>query len=399
MHIAYVTTTYPPETGWGGIGTYVYHMARGMSARGHNVTILCGYNEAPSESNDGNLRIVRRIPCDGLAALERSKLIARLVEHEIHTQGVNVVEFAEYRGDGVVFQRRNPAFPTVVKLHCPTRLCSIGESPLWQRPFRWLFIGRMGKTIEQLEKESVARASVVVSPSQWLLRVLQKTFWRLPRLALRIPNPFGGWPGESGTLTPSKDYSAPDVLFLGRLARLKGAELVPKIMRMVWRQVPSARFEFIGQDTPRSKTENWGHVIMRSAPQQQRQQITLRGGIPYLDLPDHLARHSIAVFASTLENFPYATMECMWSGLACVVGSRGGAHELGDDGVSAMNTPCRTANIAEAVIKLLQNPSLRSRIGSVAREHVQSEFGLSHIAEKMEAVYQHAMGTNVRIAL
>src|SRR5881409_593801 len=126
MHIAYITTTYPPETGWGGIGTYVFHMARGMVARGHLVTIICGYAKEPSEITDGNLRIIRQIP-PRLGPAERSEGVAHILEQQIAENQIDVGEFAEYGGDGLVFQRRHPEFPTVVKLHCPTRLCSIGE--------------------------------------------------------------------------------------------------------------------------------------------------------------------------------------------------------------------------------------------------------------------------------
>src|SRR5258706_11715500 len=99
MHIAFVTTTYPPETGWGGIGTYAFHMARGMVARGHLVTVVCGYKNQPSETSDGNLRIVRRIP-SSLSPAERSEFAANVLEQEVERNRIDVVEFAEYGGCG-----------------------------------------------------------------------------------------------------------------------------------------------------------------------------------------------------------------------------------------------------------------------------------------------------------
>src|SRR5205814_5018589 len=149
------------ETGWGGIGTYAFHMARGMVARGYFVTVLCGHAAEPSETTEGNLRIVRQIP-PNLSPAERSELVATLLEQQIEQNRIDIVEFAEYGGDGLVFQRRNRQFPTVVKLHCPTRLCSIGESPAWQAPLRWLYFGQRGQKVEKMERESVARASVVI---------------------------------------------------------------------------------------------------------------------------------------------------------------------------------------------------------------------------------------------
>ena len=41
MNILYISNEYPPETGYGGIGTYTVHIAEGMAARGHSVHVLC----------------------------------------------------------------------------------------------------------------------------------------------------------------------------------------------------------------------------------------------------------------------------------------------------------------------------------------------------------------------
>jgi len=40
MRICLVSFEYPPETGWGGIGTQTRHKARGLAARGHDVQVI-----------------------------------------------------------------------------------------------------------------------------------------------------------------------------------------------------------------------------------------------------------------------------------------------------------------------------------------------------------------------
>ena len=42
MKILYISREYPPETGFGGIGTYTKCIAEGMAARGHEVHVISG---------------------------------------------------------------------------------------------------------------------------------------------------------------------------------------------------------------------------------------------------------------------------------------------------------------------------------------------------------------------
>jgi glycogen synthase len=40
MKIAFISYEYPPDTAVGGIATYVYHAAKMMNERGHNVEVF-----------------------------------------------------------------------------------------------------------------------------------------------------------------------------------------------------------------------------------------------------------------------------------------------------------------------------------------------------------------------
>jgi glycosyltransferase involved in cell wall biosynthesis len=386
MHVALVTPVYPPDNGWGGIGTYVYHLARGLKGLGHRVTILCGYRAQPLVREEEGLRVVRRIRTEGRTAQERSRQIATLLEEEISRQGVEVVEFGEYGGDGAVFQERHPRFPVVVKLHGPTRLCAAGEAPAWQAWFR----RRYGlRQVDRLERASIARARAVVSPSHWLIETLRGLGWPLPEDTAVVRNPFGGWAGTVAA-TPPPTGEAPSVLVLARLARRKGVDLLPEIFQRVWRRRPDARFELAGQDTWRTPRETWGQWLVRRTDPAQRRLLSFLGGVPYAEVAGVLARQTVACFASTWENLPYAVMECMWAGLPCVVGSVGGAHELGEHEVEVLNTARDAGAIARAVLRLLDDACLRLRLGKASRACVSSEFAPERIARVMQAHYHNA---------
>ena len=42
MRIAILSYEYPPETGFGGIGTYAYYHARALAKLGHDVHVFAG---------------------------------------------------------------------------------------------------------------------------------------------------------------------------------------------------------------------------------------------------------------------------------------------------------------------------------------------------------------------
>jgi glycosyltransferase involved in cell wall biosynthesis len=393
MHVALISTVYPPENGWGGIGTYAWHMARGWVKRAHRVTVLCGYRNEPSVQEHDGVRVVRRVPTAGLTPLERSEAIASLLEQEISSEGIHAAEFAEYGADGVVFQRRHENFPTVVKLHCPTRLCSMGEAPGWQEPFRKRYLARAPRLVDALEQESVRRARVVLSPSEWLLDKVRELNWVLPGNTAVVRNPFDGW--NHPEAADQKDPGTPRVLVLGRLARIKGVDLLPDIFRHVWRELPETQFELVGQDTWRTARMSWMQTLLQRTQPAQRSRLIFHGGVAHPELPLLLARHTTALFASRWENAPYTLTECMWAGLACVVGSGGGAHEVGEHERSVLNTARSVHAMASALVALLRDAGKRARLGHAARERVRNEFASERIAALMEQQY-HQAGANPR---
>jgi hypothetical protein len=60
--VCYVSQEYPPETGWGGIGTYVYEISHALVERGHTVIVLSRAQEKESCYNDRGVIVFRILP-------------------------------------------------------------------------------------------------------------------------------------------------------------------------------------------------------------------------------------------------------------------------------------------------------------------------------------------------
>lgn len=62
LRILFLSTEYPPETGWGGIGTYTYNMAKALAERGHQVHVLSVAPGKPERHYLDGLVHVHRFP-------------------------------------------------------------------------------------------------------------------------------------------------------------------------------------------------------------------------------------------------------------------------------------------------------------------------------------------------
>src|SRR5271156_959197 len=62
MKICLISREYPPDTGWGGIGTFTHHLAKGLVDIGHQVDVVSLAKDKAGQTVDGKIRIHRVEP-------------------------------------------------------------------------------------------------------------------------------------------------------------------------------------------------------------------------------------------------------------------------------------------------------------------------------------------------
>ena len=114
---------------------------------------------------------------------------------------------------------------------------------------------------------------------------------------------------------------------------------------------------------------------------------TFHGFVP--DVADAMAAMDVVVLPSVWEEaLGYAALEAMSLGKVVVASRIGGLPEIVVDGETGLLfEPGSSAELAACITRLAADPSLGARLGRAAKELHQDTYCVSHMAQRIEAVY------------
>ncbi len=106
------------------------------------------------------------------------------------------------------------------------------------------------------------------------------------------------------------------------------------------------------------------------------------------DLERIYADLDVVVLSSLNEGTPVSVIEAMASGKAVAATKVGGVSDIIKDGVSGILVPSKDhISLAQAIIKLLNDPKLRLTLGNEGRKRVYPEYDVSNLVKNMENFY------------
>jgi len=111
------------------------------------------------------------------------------------------------------------------------------------------------------------------------------------------------------------------------------------------------------------------------------------------DVAPWLAALDVFALPSTAnEGVPQALLQAMFAGVPCVTTAVGAIPEIAHDGDTALVVPAGDAvALADAIGRLLADPSLGARLATAARAFVLPRFGLGTMLDRMEAAFRRAI--------
>lgn len=178
---------------------------------------------------------------------------------------------------------------------------------------------------------------------------------------------------------------------LGTFARWKGHDVFLQAIARLPRELP-VRAYVIGGPVYDTDGSQYTTGELRAAAQALG--VADRVGFTgFLDRADCALRAlDVVVHASTMpEPFGLVIAEAMACGRAVVVSNAGGAAELAIAGTDAlMHDPADAAALAACIRRLVDDPSLRTRLGTSARQTAERAFDRSRLARELVPVYRSA---------
>ncbi len=175
---------------------------------------------------------------------------------------------------------------------------------------------------------------------------------------------------------------------IGTLANLrpeKGLRQLLEAAARVSRSAPNVRFVVWGDGPLRGELD----AVVRAHALSGA--VELRGATP--DPDTALRECDIFVLPSLSEASPNVVLEAMATGLPVVATRVGGVPGLVDDlRTGILVPPDDPQGLAEAIVKLLQTPTLAAEMGAQGRARALAEFGSARMLERLDAFYCRALG-------
>jgi glycosyltransferase involved in cell wall biosynthesis/ribosomal protein S18 acetylase RimI-like enzyme len=155
---------------------------------------------------------------------------------------------------------------------------------------------------------------------------------------------------------------------VGRMVREKGFLELFRAARIVRERVPRARFLVLG-----AGDEAKSDAIAPEQVEAVRDDVVFTGWRN--DIPELMAVMDVFTLPSWREGMPRSAIEAAASGLPLVLTDIRGCREVVRDGLEGLLVPVRDADaLAEALVRLIEDPELRRRMGAAARRRAEAEF-------------------------
>ncbi|MEP0844694.1 MAG: glycosyltransferase family 4 protein [Phycisphaerae bacterium] len=168
---------------------------------------------------------------------------------------------------------------------------------------------------------------------------------------------------------------------IARLFRNKGYEQLIPAMRYACEREPRLRFVWVGDGAHRARYERW---LARLG---LRGRVVLTGLVQPEQVPRLLAGMDVLVHASQWEGLPRAVVQALLMEVPAVSFDVDGAPEVINPRTGVLVPLNDTTKLAEAMIELARDATLRAELGRNGREWCLARFDWRAMVDQLEALY------------
>jgi glycosyltransferase involved in cell wall biosynthesis len=174
--------------------------------------------------------------------------------------------------------------------------------------------------------------------------------------------------------------------YVGRLARLKGVDILADGFRRVCQTLPNVRLLMVGTG------EEESNLRTALAPELKRGLVHFEPGVEHEELPNWYRAMDLLVMPSRYENFSNAVLEAMACGVPLLASDVGGNRMLASANAGWLFDSGSSASLAEHLQQIIQDrPNLRLR-GAAAADYVRRQSSWSQTARQLEDIISMNLG-------
>lgn len=370
MRILHVVPTYLPARRYGGPIVAVHGLAKALAARGHEVEVLTTNVDGAAVSD---VPLDRAVDMDGVRVRYCASPFPRLYWSPSMKRALDDAA----RSADVVHAHSIYLWPT----YAAARAAQRAHVPL--------VISPRGMLVPELIRQKSRAVK-----SAWLRLVERRNFagaaaihftsrreWDDAReIAIPLPSPFVVPNGTE--LEPRPHVAREDnlIVCVGRINWKKGLDRLIEAAALL----PNARVVIAGND----EEEFVPKLRALASRLGVESRVELRGALSASQRDELLARAAVFALPSHSENFGNVVLEALAMETPVVVTPEVGLAEevqRAECGLVANGTP---AEVAAAIGTLLENGSLRERMGKRGRALVEERFTWTRVAAEMESQYE-----------
>jgi len=178
---------------------------------------------------------------------------------------------------------------------------------------------------------------------------------------------------------------APDDLVIGKIARLfklKGHDDLFAVAPEIVRRHPRVKFLLIGDGEWRTKFENHARALGLE------KHILFAGLVPPNEVARYVGIMDALIHLSVREGLPRALPQALAAGKPVLAYDCDGAREVClDNKTGLLAPPGDLPALTEKLSRLIENASLRERLGQSGREFVRENFSVEQMVDALETIY------------
>jgi glycosyltransferase-like protein len=236
----------------------------------------------------------------------------------------------------------------------------------------------------EFEKKAVAHADHRFVVSKHWRDVLKKEYGYGSTIT------YNGLDLEDFSRLPKRTNYRPTVLFVGGLEPRKGLEYLLHAMEYVLDEVPNAKLIAVAKTGFRG-TDEWSWFSTLGSRLGIAESMDFRESVSQRTLLGLYSNSDVVVLPSKTEGWGLSLMEAMACGKPVVASKAGGIPELVRDGSEGfLVRPGDVRGLADAITRLLEDPTLRMTMGRAGRRRVQ-QFSWDDTAKVVLREYERAI--------